>query len=398
MSGENTYISSVENISHNGTDDLDNREFIIKQYFYKNFVDKQTEDKLIRKIVSLGLVEDLFSVESKFIREFDISKPTYTSSEAGDLFELKSGGQRLINILNDKNRNFYDYLDPSRIANSYKFEHITMFKFHMILFLLGQGYDINDVAEWQGLIAASSKPRMTRSSFNSNSVETNNFENQEMIIQLVGKFVEAVKELQTDNVNFMEKLVDYNEEAAAREINAMITHLESKNTDVEKSKEHITYLKENVLQPLIKREWSINEKIARNNNGGETSISAPVKKSFFQKLFGGGEVTPIENKEESLQDLKDEQQTLLTEISNTNTEIEKLQIHTENGIKEAGELQALIAHIKEQKVDRIADLKAEIPTIDSLPLLNTLINASNKITEPKMEYEQIPTDIEDEQK
>ncbi|SPU37550.1 Uncharacterised protein [Lysinibacillus capsici] len=106
MSGENIYDISVEDVSHKDTTDLDNREFEIRQYFYKNFVEKQTEDKLFKKIVSLGLVEELFSAESKFIREFDILKPTYTSSEAGDLFELKSGGQRLINILNDKNRNF----------------------------------------------------------------------------------------------------------------------------------------------------------------------------------------------------------------------------------------------------------------------------------------------------
>ena len=382
MSGENIYDISVEDVSHKDTTNLDNREFEIRQYFYKNFVEKQTEDKLFKKIVSLGLVEELFSAESKFIREFDILKPTYTSSEAGDLFELKSGGQRLINILNDKNRNFYEYLDPSRICVSYKFEHITMFKFHMILFLLGKGFDINDVAEWQGLISASSKPRMTRTTLSHNDTDTSSFENQEMIIQLVGRFVEAVKELQSDNVNFMEKLVDFNEEAATREINAMLTHLESKNNDIEKTKEHMTYLKENVLQPLIKREWSINEKIAKYNSNSDVSTSAPVKKSFFQKLFGGGEVTSVENKVESLQELQEEQQTLLTEINNTNTEVEKLQVYAENAIKEAGELQALIAHIKEQKVDRIADLKAEIPTIDSLPLLNTLINASNRISEP----------------
>ncbi|WP_146750727.1 coiled-coil domain-containing protein, partial [Lysinibacillus capsici] len=259
-----------------------------------------------------------------------------------------------------------------------------MFKFHMILFLLGKGFDINDVAEWQGLISASSKPRMTRTTLSHNDTDTSSFENQEMIIQLVGRFVEAVKELQSDNVNFMEKLVDFNEEAATREINAMLTHLESKNNDIEKTKEHMTYLKENVLQPLIKREWSINEKIAKYNSNSDVSTSAPVKKSFFQKLFGGGEVTSVENKVESLQELQEEQQTLLIEINNTNTEVEKLQVYAENAIKEAGELQALIAHIKEQKVDRIADLKAEIPTIDSLPLLNTLINASNRISEPYM--------------
>ncbi|MEV6689847.1 hypothetical protein AB0N28_31800, partial [Streptomyces sp. NPDC051130] len=87
-----------------------------------------------------------------------------------------------------------------------------------------------------------------------------------------------------------------------------------------------------------------------------------------------------------------------TEINSTNTEVEKLQVYAENAIKEAGELQALIAHIKEQKVDRIADLKAEIPTIDSLPLLNTLINASNRISEPKTQYEeQLPNEILDHQ-
>lgn len=385
----------------NGSLHIEDRSNFMRNYFYKGFVERDNEDKLFNKIKSLGLEEELFSDQNKFISEFDVTQSSYTTAESADLLEIKSGGQRLVNIINDKNRDFNSYLDPGRIGVSYKFEHSTLFKFYMIFFLLGKGYDINDVAEWQGLIAPTSKPRAARPHHTTTTEMANNEAsngNTEMVFQIVGKVVEAVKEMQTDNVNFMERLVDFNSESSSREISAMRIHLQSKMKEVENSKAQIQFLKANILEPLVKKEWGINEKIQSiQNNAPHTNtpvVEPEPKKSFFQRLFGGGEpqtvasaVQPMQPKQ-TKEELISEQETLLTEIDKTNTEIENIQLNVEAAIKEVGELEALIGHLEEQKIEVIEDLKAEIPTVESLPILNSLIGLSQSIGVPSEDVEE----------
>lgn len=380
----------------NGSLHIEDRSNFMRNYFYKGFVERDNEDKLFNKIKSLGLEEELFSDHNKFISEFDVTQSSYTTAESADLLEIKSGGQRLVNIINDKNRDFNSYLDPGRIGVSYKFEHSTLFKFYMIFFLLGKGYDINDVAEWQGLIAPTSKPRSARPHHTTTTEMANNEANgnTEMVFQIVGKVVEAVKEMQTDNVNFMERLVDFNSESSSREISAMRIHLQSKKKEVENSKAQIQFLKTNILEPLVKKEWGINEKIqSMLNNAPNTNtpmVEPEPKKSFFQRLFGGGEpqtVAPVQNMQpiQTKEELISEQETLLSEIDKTNTEIENIQLNVEAAIKEVGELEALIGHLEVQKIEVIEDLKAEIPTVESLPILNSLIGLTQTIGVPNEE-------------
>ncbi|RKJ73669.1 hypothetical protein D7X33_20480, partial [Butyricicoccus sp. 1XD8-22] len=133
------------------TSNNQNRDEITQKIIY--FSEAFKDDPLFNFIENRGLREELFDYDSVFLKAIDINGK-YNNDEVAPLVGASSG-QRILNFLNDKKRNFKSYVVPAMVGQKYYLhDSIVVFKLRMIFFLLSKNYKPNEIGHILGMVDA----------------------------------------------------------------------------------------------------------------------------------------------------------------------------------------------------------------------------------------------------
>lgn len=352
-------------------------EIVEKISYFTNYF---AEDKLYKFIENHGLLNELLSPESEFIKSIRLGEK-YKNEEAAILVEASSG-QRVLNIINDE-RDFNKYLEASKIGGKlYLHDDIVLFKLRMIFFLLGKNFKLNEIAHLLGLVNATYvKPE--------NGIGNKEPEpevSEARILAILHKellpFIQALdkkqdeflqgarQELMGDFKNELRR--DFSNEQALvdRKINLSIeTVILTK--EIETDREKIRQL-EKELDKLNNKSLRLNQDL----KSYETRIESIKNVSGLKKLFGGSN----ESLKELLVESRDR---ALEEIdfnsSNTKKLIEELGSVRERVRKKTSELNMLLE--QKQKLES-SDLLLDTPLLNQT--ISNVLEISTESLSKKM--------------
>lgn len=140
------------------------------------FSTKLNDDRLFRYIaVHENLLRKLLE-EKEFWTNIRIDEE-YNNKDVASLVGASSG-QRVLNILNDKERDFYSYIKPKKLGSLNIYDTLAAFRLKMIFFMLKESIKVNEVAFILNIIEPVSVSKPKTLSIAAETNEQNALENK----------------------------------------------------------------------------------------------------------------------------------------------------------------------------------------------------------------------------
>jgi len=263
--------------------DFSNSKYKVKiEFFLSAFED----DPLLNYIQKEGWINELFSNEDSFIELIDLTLK-YTNNQAANLLKLSSG-QRILNLLNNKEIDFTSYIEPEKLGERYSHSATIMFKLKMIFFLLSKGLSNNEIGNVLGLtsptavINSPSQKDKTQDALNTAMVREIALETITPIYDMLMNFSEYHESVLAQIQQTTVQQLEYTEKAGE-----LRNHLSVAEKDISFFEQRITDL--TVTSASLQSNIDNFEQIKRLSKKTVelTNIkTAPVEKQgFFSRLF-----------------------------------------------------------------------------------------------------------------
>lgn len=268
-----------------GRDDKITQKII---YFSEAFKD----DPLYKFIENKGLIEELFDYESEFLKSINLEEK-YNNDETAQLVGASSG-QRIINIIKDKKRNFESYIQPTKVGQMYLHDSIVLFKLRMIFFLFSKSYKPNEVGHILGMVDAVGVVSSNDDISIQKSGTNNNIQQAEMKQQMF-EYLKPVY----DAVNILIQREELHEKAEiqSKKVKALEAEINATRTDIQIIEKELDRYKNENLNLRFNIKAFERKKAELEKPTPKTSEKE--KTGFFAKLFGGGkdEAGPVKESE-----------------------------------------------------------------------------------------------------